>query len=344
MEVHSRRVEVQPATGDTGCISTQMRGSSWSGSVGVRSLVSSEGPALSTPVGGVVGAGYQGVVNRSDPTDGAGQAWLMVCASPTRWPRRASSESRNSGPPRRPSTITSLVDAGAGAEQTLRRRRPRAGRPGPIAIELQRRRGARRWRGPRSRPGATRAAQSARNVTGSRSISRSSAVGGLGGQLLDDLEVEEEVAAGGVPADPQHPDAVEGVAGRDDGVGHRAGVHLEQHVVDRGAVGRFSTISIASMSPPASPIALATRPSDPGTSGSSTRSRNGMHSRLRRLADVLPVPRASGRRGAVGSCRHGPARRCRRPVARWAWRSTAARTAASAPTTRTCSWARVTAV
>ena len=36
---------------------------------------------------------------------------------------------------------------------------------------------------------------------------------------------------------------------------------------------RFSTISIASMSPPASPIALATRPSDPGTSGSSTRSR-----------------------------------------------------------------------
>jgi hypothetical protein len=36
---------------------------------------------------------------------------------------------------------------------------------------------------------------------------------------------------------------------------------------------RFSTISIASMSPPASPIALATRPSDPGTSGSSTRIR-----------------------------------------------------------------------
>src|SRR3954469_12638692 len=38
---------------------------------------------------------------------------------------------------------------------------------------------------------------------------------------------------------------------------------------------RFSTISIASMSPPASPIAVATRPNDPGTSGSSTRRRNG---------------------------------------------------------------------
>jgi hypothetical protein len=36
---------------------------------------------------------------------------------------------------------------------------------------------------------------------------------------------------------------------------------------------RFSTISIASMSPPASPMALATRPSEPGTSGSSTRIR-----------------------------------------------------------------------
>ena len=39
--------------------------------------------------------------------------------------------------------------------------------------------------------------------------------------------------------------------------------------------GRCSTISIASMSPPASPMAVATRPSDPGTSGSSTLSRNG---------------------------------------------------------------------
>ena len=38
---------------------------------------------------------------------------------------------------------------------------------------------------------------------------------------------------------------------------------------------RFSTISIASMSPPASPIAVATRPNDPGTSGSSTRRRKG---------------------------------------------------------------------
>src|SRR5512144_2693336 len=38
----------------------------------------------------------------------------------------------------------------------------------------------------------------------------------------------------------------------------------------------FCTISIASMSPPASPIAVATRPNDPGTSGSSTRSRYGI--------------------------------------------------------------------
>ena len=59
----------------------------------------------------------------------------------------------------------------------------------------------------------------------------------VGGQLLDGLEVEEEVAAGGVPRDPEDADAVQRVARRHDRVGHRAGSGLEEHVVDRGAVG-----------------------------------------------------------------------------------------------------------
>ena len=62
-------------------------------------------------------------------------------------------------------------------------------------------------------------------------------VPGVLGELLDDLEVEEQVAAGGVPGHPQHPDAVQDVAGRDDRVRHHPRSHLQEHVVDRGAVG-----------------------------------------------------------------------------------------------------------
>ena len=61
--------------------------------------------------------------------------------------------------------------------------------------------------------------------------------GGVLGERLDGLEVEEQVAPGAVPGDPQHLDPVEAVARRDQGVGHHAGRGLEQHVVDRGAVG-----------------------------------------------------------------------------------------------------------
>ena len=59
---------------------------------------------------------------------------------------------------------------------------------------------------------------------------------GVGGEVLDRLEVEEHVAAGGVAVDPQHLHAVELDAGRDDRVGHRAVDHLEEHVVDGRAV------------------------------------------------------------------------------------------------------------
>ena len=78
--------------------------------------------------------------------------------------------------------------------------------------------------------------QSARKVIGSRSTISSRAVRGVLGERLDGLEVEEQVAAGAVPRDPQHLDAVELVAGGDQRVGHHAGRGLEQHVVDRGAV------------------------------------------------------------------------------------------------------------
>jgi hypothetical protein len=58
----------------------------------------------------------------------------------------------------------------------------------------------------------------------------------IGAELLDDLEVEEDVAAGGVPADPHDAYAVQRVAGGHDRVGHRALEHLQKDVVDGCAV------------------------------------------------------------------------------------------------------------
>ena len=98
------------------------------------------------------------------------------------------------------------------------------------------------------------------------------------GERLHGLEVEEQVAPGGVPGDPDHLDALELVAGGDDRVRHHAGRGLEQHVVDGGPVGAvlddLDRLDVAA--------GLTDRgrdaPSDPGTSGSSTRSRNGIGS------------------------------------------------------------------
>ena len=73
----------------------------------------------------------------------------------------------------------------------------------------------------------------------------------------------------------------------------------------------FSTISMASMSPPASPIAVATRPNDPGTSGSSTRRRNGTHPTLGDPGDEDVSGRSGcGRAGQPlpqTGCSQGPA-------------------------------------
>ena len=59
---------------------------------------------------------------------------------------------------------------------------------------------------------------------------------GVTGELLDHLEVEEDVVARCVAADPDDLDAVERVAGGHDRVGHHAGRDLDEHVVDGRAV------------------------------------------------------------------------------------------------------------
>src|SRR5690606_26991112 len=56
--------------------------------------------------------------------------------------------------------------------------------------------------------------------------------GGVGGELLDRLEVEEEIATGGVPRDPHDRDPVEAAARRDHRVGHLPGREVEQYVVN----------------------------------------------------------------------------------------------------------------
>ena len=102
----------------------------------------------------------------------------------------------------------------------------------------------------------TRAAQSARKVDRQQVDQPVERALGVGGQLLDGLEVEEEVAAGGVPADPERPRRRRGRCRP------RRSSRASRPARSRGArrrrpcpSWRFSTISIASMSPPASPMA-----------------------------------------------------------------------------------------
>ena len=260
----------------------------------------------------------------------------MVCASPSRWPSRASSESRKSGPPRRPSTITSPSIGAPHSRVTSSTPSRRLGRSRPIQPSV---------------PGAASVARTTRAVGGDprgpvdaegdrqqveHPVDR---LGGLGGQLLDDLEVEEQVAAGGVPVDPQHLDAVEGVAGRDDGVGHRAGADLEEHVVDRAAVGALLD-DLDGLDVAARPHRSRSR-RDPAIRGRRAARRAAGTAWLEASGDVLrtcfPYRSVGRRRRSASGVLSRPARRTRRPLARWACRSIAARTAASGPTTRTWS-------
>ena len=217
---------------------------------------------------------------RSEAGGLAQPARAIEAASATRWPSRASSESRISGPPRRPKTTTSSV--GAAARRRGRRCRRRHSTRWARWISCQGRdsgaaRSTCRISAPVAVCAGSRAPQSARNVSGSSSTSRSSACSGWRGQLLDGLEVEEEVAAGGVPRDPEDADAVERCCTRTrSSRASRPGAVSRSTSSTAVPSARCSTISIASMSPPASPMAVATRPREPGTSGSSTRSRNGM--------------------------------------------------------------------
>ena len=172
------------------------------------------------------------------------------------------------------------------------------------------------------------------------------ACGRVGGQLLDGLEVEEHVAAGGVPADPEDLRRRRGRCRprRSSRASRRA--RLEQYVVDRACrrgPSRRSRSPRCRLRPHRSRW-----PGDPANRGRRAAPRaagKAWPDLARTVAQMFPdrclgSGPGAGRGGAVTTA----ASRCRSPVARWAWRSTAARTAASEPTTRTRSWARVTAV
>ena len=158
----------------------------------------------------------------------------MEAARAARWPRRASSDSRNSGPPRRPITTIWSPVSGAAQRSVVAVERVEADRlvdglPGHLG---RRALGAAQHLVGRRHPGAPLAAEG----DGQHVDEPLEGDLGRGGQLLDDLEVEEQVVAGGVAADPHDLDAVERVARRHDRVGHHARGGLEQHVVDGRAV------------------------------------------------------------------------------------------------------------
>src|SRR6478735_5777819 len=193
----------------------------------------------------------------------------------TRWARRASSESRNSGPPRRP--ITTISDLLSRA-------------PATTAFSSGDSRSAARsiWCHSRSvgaaavactMPSAfdTRAPQSARNVTGSSSTSRFSEPSGSAVSSSTASRSRNRLPPAAyrlihttcTPSSALQADTMEsGIVPGD--------TSRSTSSTAISSSWRFSTISMASMSPPATPIALATRPSEPGTSGSSTRSRKGI--------------------------------------------------------------------
>ena len=158
-------------------------------------------------------------------------------ASATRCPSRASSLSRNSGPPSRPSTtrpssprgaaqcrVTSSVLGSRAALTTSAQATSRGG-------------GAGRHRDRAAVAGALETGGPV-DPEGHRQQpdQRVQRVRRVVGELLDHLEVEEQVAAGVVAADPHDLDPLERGAGRHDRVGHPAGRHLEEHVVDGRAV------------------------------------------------------------------------------------------------------------
>ena len=179
------------------------------------------------------------------------------------------------------------------------------------------------------------------------------------GELLDRLQVHDQVAAGRVAADPQHLDAVERAARRDHRVGHHAGRHLEQHVVDRRTV--------VALLDDLDRLDVATCHTDGRRDATQRTGDVGQQHSQQERHDLDPNPRAFRHRcaptrwarrsgthislekpshfgGETLTLRAPQDSRWRRPVARWAVVSTAARTAASEPTTTTRSFARVTAV
>ena len=194
-------------------------------------------------------------------------------ARPTRCPSRAISESRKSGPPRRPMTTISCLlsrapqrtlfsspDSSAEARSTwvhsqLGRRRPGgvhdavgAVDPGaPVGAERHRQQVDRAGRAPaRDRRSAPRRPRG-RGRGCRRRRTCSPRPPGRRRALLQADTIESGIVRGAISRSTSS-----------------TAVPL---------ACRFSTISIASMSPPASPMAAASRPRDPGTSGSSTRSR-----------------------------------------------------------------------
>ena len=100
--------------------------------------------------------------------------------------------------------------------------------------------------------------------------------GGVLGERLDGLEVEEQVAPGAVPGDPEHLDAVELVAGGDQRVGHHARARsraARRRPRCRRGGARRSRWPRCRRRPHRSRPRRA--PREPGTSGSSTRRRYG---------------------------------------------------------------------
>ena len=145
----------------------------------------------------------------------------MEAASATRCPSRASSLSRNSGPPSRPSTtrpsspsgaaqcrVTSSVLGSRAALTTSAQATSRGAAPVAIVTALPSRV---RWR---------RAAQSTRKVTGSRPTSVSSAFFGLLVSSSTTSRSRNRLPPACVAADPHDLDPLERGAGRHDRVGH----------------------------------------------------------------------------------------------------------------------------
>ena len=162
-------------------------------------------------------------------------------------PSRASSESKISGPPWRPNTTTrspqpsgaaaTSVSAQPGQRSDLRPmrlldRQPLAHLVGQVGSAVGRRDAVAVARRAAQPPSPSRCGTSA----AAAAVELLDGVGRVLGDHLHRLEVEVQVAAGGVPRHPQHMDAVELLHSGDHHVGHHRAGQLDEHVVDRGAV------------------------------------------------------------------------------------------------------------